>query len=92
MFYLVAKQRSIVILVFLSAFCPRGGGEQNEMCELLRGGASMYMYLCAKHVAKLGGPGVCSPGKFLFWTFYYTQFGGIWDCFHINVIYHLLCH
>ena len=67
-FYLVAKQRSIVILVFLSAFCPRGGAKWDVW--IIEGGASMYMYLCAKHVAKLGGPGVCSPGKFLFWTFY----------------------
>ena len=30
-------------------------------------------------------------GNFDFETFI-RQFGGIWDCFHTNIIYHVLCH
>ena len=68
-----------------------GGGGGDKM--ILYGLFGVQVHIRVQNMWQTwGGPGPCSPGKFWFWTFYKTQFGGIWDCFRTNVIYHVLCH
>ena len=46
----------------------------------LLGGGDKYVSVC-KAWGKLGGSGGMLSREFIFWTFYYMQFGGIWDFF-----------
>ena len=69
-FYLVAKQ-----LVFNSdfsvpfSFLPKGGGRQNEMCELLRGG-QVRTCICVQSMwQNWGVRGYAPLGKFYFGPF-----------------------
>ena len=57
---------------FSSAFSPMGG---------------KYVSMC-KACGKLRGSGGMLPREMLILDLLLTQFGGIWDCFHTNIIYH----
>ena len=60
------------------SFLPKG--DKMDLC----GGEGKYVSVC-KACGKLGGSrGMLPRENFIFY--------GIWDCFHTNIIYYLLCH